>query len=190
MLEWIQRMDLWVLDWIQQHLRGPALDAAMPLVTMLGDGGIFFVLLALVLLISRRWRSLGRSLAAALLLGLLFGNLLLKPLVGRIRPYDLVEGVELLVAPLSDHSFPSGHTMAAFAFAGVFWCYRKEVGRWGIAAVVIAFLIAFSRLYLYVHFPTDVLCGAALGWLFGLLAVRMNRWWETGRAKKQRSSLP
>lgn len=190
MLDWIQKVDLWVLDWIQQHLRGPALDVAMPLVTMLGDGGVFFVLLTLVLLISRRWRSLGRSLTVALLLGLLFGNLLLKPFVGRIRPYDLVEGVELLVAPLSDHSFPSGHTMAAFAFAGVFWRYRKEVGCWRIAAVIIAFLIGFSRLYLYVHYPTDVLSGAVLGWLFGLLAVRINRWWETKRAKKQQNIVP
>lgn len=185
MLEWIQKIDFLVLDWIQHHLRGAALDVAMPLVTMLGDGGIFFVLLTLVLLCTKRWRSLGRSLAIALLLGLLFGNLLLKPLVARIRPYDLVQGIELLVEPLSDYSFPSGHTMASFAFASVFWYRRKEVGRWAIAAVVVAVLVAFSRLYLYVHFPTDVLCGAALGWLFGYLAVRLNGWWEKRRAEKQ-----
>lgn len=104
---------------------------------------------------------------------LIFGNLLLKPLVARIRPYDLMEGIELLIKPLKDYSFPSGHTMASFACASVFWHYRDTFKKWSIVALVLAFCVAFSRLYLYVHFPTDVLCGGLLGWLFGWIACRI-----------------
>lgn len=174
MMEWVQQFDFWILDWIQQHLKGGVLDVAMPLITALGNGGWLFLVLTGGLLLSKRYRQQGTTLGGALLLCLLVGNLLLKPLVGRIRPYDLVEGFELLVQPLRDYSFPSGHTMAATACAAVFWRYRRLFKGWSAVVLVGAVLMAFSRLYLYVHFPTDVLCGAALGAALAAVSIRAN----------------
>ena len=109
-------------------------------------------------------------IGAALILGLIFGNGILKNLFQRVRPYDLEEA--LVQTPLiekpSDWSFPSGHTLASFEAATVLMIRDK---RFGIPALVLAFLIAFSRLYLYVHFPSDVLAGVLLGVLFGCLGV-------------------
>lgn len=105
-------------------------------------------------------------------LGFIFGNMLIKNAVARTRPYDQVEGITLLVDKLSDYSFPSGHTLVAFEFFAVMcmlpikWFYKVFAG-------IVAFTMAFSRLYLYVHFPSDVLAGAGLGFLFGVMAVRM-----------------
>ncbi len=174
MMEWVQQFDFWVLDWIQQHLKGGLLDVVMPLITALGNGGWFFLVLTVGLLLSKRYRQQGKTLGGALLLCLLVGNLLLKPLVGRIRPYDLVEGFELLVQPLRDYSFPSGHTMAAAACAAVFWRYRRLFKGWSAVVLLGAVLMAFSRLYLYVHFPTDVLCGAVLGVAMAAISIRVN----------------
>lgn len=123
-MEWIQKIDFAVLDWIQQHIKGDFLDFLMPLITALGNGGIFFGLLAVFLLCRKKYRRAGIALLGGLTFCLIFGNLLLKPLVARIRPYDLMEGIELLIKPLKDYSFPSGHTMASFACASVFWHYR------------------------------------------------------------------
>ena len=106
-------------------------------------------------------------MALALVLGLLIGNLTLKPLIARIRPYDANPDVTLLIDRLSDYSFPSGHTLASFEAAAVLLLqYRAKA----IPALVLALLIAFSRLYLYVHYPTDVLAGALLGVAFAFLA--------------------
>ena len=166
MMEWVQRLDFRVLDWIQQHLKGRALDVAMPLITALGNGGWIFLVLTAGLLISKRYRQQGKTLGGALLLCLLVGNLLLKPMVGRIRPYQFVEGFELLVQPLRDASFPSGHTSSAFAAA---WALFRNDRQLGIPALVLAAFIGFTRLYLYVHFPTDVLGGIVFGIVLGIL---------------------
>ena len=119
---------------------------------------------ALVLLAVKKHRRLGWSVAAALVLDLICCNLVLKPLIGRMRPFA-VHPMELLIAPPGDASFPSGHTACSFAAAGAVWFagYRRA----GAAAFVLAAVIAFSRLYLYVHWPTDVLGGAVLGWVLG-----------------------
>ena len=107
-------------------------------------------------------------MGVALLCGLIVGNLTLKPLIGRIRPYDLNPGVSLLIDKLHDFSFPSGHTLSSFEGATVLLIRDK---RFGIPAMILAAIIALSRLYLYVHYPTDVLAGAVLGITFGILAV-------------------
>jgi undecaprenyl-diphosphatase len=102
----------------------------------------------------------GIMLLGSLLLCFLLGNLLLKPLVGRIRPCDIHSSIPLLIARPTDYSFPSGHTMSSFAAANIIFHANVELG---IAAYILALLIAFSRLYLYVHYPSDVLAGMILG---------------------------
>lgn len=172
-MEWILTFDFTILDWIQQHLRNEVLDTVMPLVTMLGDHGLFFVAMGMLLLCFRRARRCGVFLLLALLVGLLICNITLKPLIARIRPFDLKPGIDLLIEAPKDFSFPSGHTNASFVFATVIFCVNKK---WGVGAFILAALIAFSRLYLYVHYPTDVLGGILCGVLAGWLTVKIASW--------------
>lgn len=170
MFDQLNLFEIGILDWIQEVFRCAFLDWFFPLVTRLGDHGLFWILIAVVLLCFRKTRPTGCMMGVALLCGLLFGNTIMKPLFGRIRPYDAnVSGsVNLLVERLSDFSFPSGHTLASFEGAVVLMIRDK---RMGIPALVIAVLVALSRLYLYVHYPTDVLAGAILGTLFASFSV-------------------
>ena len=168
--DWIIETDFRILNWIQEYLRCEFLDQIIPVFTSLGEKGWFFILAAIIMLCIPKYRKWGLSLGLALLFGLLFGNLLIKNIVARTRPYDMVEEIVLLVNPLSDYSFPSGHTMAAFEFFAVV-CMMPIKKRYKVLAGVLAFTMAFSRLYLYVHFPSDVLVGMLLGTLFGLMGV-------------------
>lgn len=160
----ITQWDFSVLDAIAS-LRTPALDAFFSAITHLGDKGIVWIVLALILLCIRRTRPLGVCMALALIFDLLLCNMILKPLVGRIRPFALREVTLLIKAP-HDASFPSGHTAVSFAAAGVPALRRSKLA---IPALILASIIAFSRLYLYVHFPTDVLGGILVGLLCAML---------------------
>ena len=157
--------DLPILDWIASTLWCPFLDAVMPVITMLGDAGIFWMIIAAMLLLFKKTRRVGLGMGFAMLMGLLLCNLTLKPLCQRPRPYDYQYDVfgkmiPLIIERQHDFSFPSGHTIASFEAAGVIMLNNKK---WGIAALILACLIAFSRLYLYVHYPTDVLVSIVLG---------------------------
>lgn len=165
----MNEFELKILDFIRENLSCPFLDAVMPVITSLANAGIIWISAAAVLLIFKKTRKTGVSVAAALAIGFLVGNLLLKNAVGRIRPYDLNQGVEILVSRLSDYSFPSGHTLASFEAASVLLIRDKRLG---IPALILAVLIAFSRLYLYVHYPTDVLAGIILGTFIGIFACK------------------
>lgn len=172
-----ESFDLPVLDWIADKLWCPFLDAVMPVITVLGNGGLFWIAVAVALLLFQKTRRTGVGMAFALLMGLVLCNLTLKPLCQRIRPYDYQMEVFGKLIPLiidrpHDFSFPSGHTIASFEGAVVIWLNHKK---WGIAALVLASLIAFSRLYLYVHYPTDVLTSVALGFGLALLGNRLSR---------------
>ena len=166
-MEAILSFDFAILDWIQANLRCAALDVIMPLITHLGKSGIFFIVCAVLMLFFPKWRKTGWSIGVALLLGLIVCNIIVKPLVGRIRPYDM-KYVQLLISPEKDFSFPSGHTIAAFEFATAFAINKPK---WKIPVFVLAVLIAFSRLYLYMHYPTDVFTSVILGIIFGILGT-------------------
>ena len=168
----ITKMDLNILNWIQENLKNDVLDKVLPIITFLGDHGWTFIVAAVILLAIPKTREWGVKLASSLLLGLIFGNMLLKNVVARIRPYDVTENITLLVDKLSDYSFPSGHTMAAFEFFTVV-CLMPVKKVYKVLAGILAFTIAFSRLYLYVHYPTDVLGGMFFGTLFGIMGVRI-----------------
>lgn len=169
-------MDLSILQWIQGNLRCTVLDTVMPAVTALGNGGVLWLALAAVLLLRPQTRRTGWMLLGTLALESVCCNLLLKPLVARPRPFALEPGVQLLIATPGDFSFPSGHTAAGFAVASALYFGKSRL--W-LPALAAAALIAFSRLYLYVHYPTDVLAGAVLGaacgWAVRAAAERMRR---------------
>ncbi len=162
--------DLAVLDFIQEHFRSTFFDFVMPAVSSLANGGIFWIALSVVLLLFRRTRKYGLTMALALIFGALVCNVILKPAVARIRPYDLVGDIQLLIPRVSDFSFPSGHTTSSFAAASAL-IFSKARGRF--AALALAVLIAFSRLYLYVHYPTDVLAGILIGLCAGAAAWKI-----------------
>ena len=162
--------DLPILDWIQENLKNAFLDVVMPIITMFGDGGIFWIACAVILLCIPKTRKTGLGMAFALIMGLIVCNITLKPLVGRIRPYDFQEKlgvvIPLLTERMHDFSFPSGHTIASFEADTVLLINNKKLG---IPAMILAVLIAFSRLYLYVHYPTDVIFSVFAGILFAFL---------------------
>lgn len=170
------QLDFTILDWLQTHLQCGLLDRVMPWITALGEFGAIWILLALVLLIRKDTRPLGVCVAAALAVDLLLCNALIKPLVARPRPFALRPEVLRLIPPPSDFSFPSGHTAASFAATAALW--RGKSRLW-IPAVVLAAAIGLSRLYLGVHYPSDVLCGALLGIFCGLIgAFFAGKWME------------
>ena len=146
-------LEFWILDGIQ-NLRTPAADVLMPFITSFGNGGVIWIVLTVILLLDG-----------------IFCNLLLKNLVRRIRPCDINDAVRLLIPYPSDYSFPSGHTAVSFAAASALY-FAGEKYLWK-AALVLAAFIAFSRMYLYVHYPTDILGGALLGILCGYLGCRI-----------------
>lgn len=162
--------DLPILDWIQAHLQSGFMDKFMPFITKFGDHGTFWMIVAAVLFIFPKTRKTGLGMAIAMMIGLLVCNVTLKPLVGRIRPYDLQAEfgitIQLLGERMHDFSFPSGHTIASFEAAVVMLKNSKKLG---IPAMILAVLITFSRLYLYVHYPTDVIASIILGTLFALI---------------------
>ena len=167
--------DLPILDWIQAHLQCGFMDAVMPIITLFGEGGIFWIAWSVILLIIPKTRKTGLSMIIALLLGLLVCNVTLKPLVARIRPYDLQEQefgifINLLIERQHDFSFPSGHTIASFEASVALLKHSRKMG---IPALILAILVSFSRLYLYVHYPTDVLVSVVLGTAFAFIGCAL-----------------
>lgn len=159
-------MELRILDFLQT-IHTPLLDKILAFITSLGNAGIIWIVLAVVLLILPKTRKTGIIVAAALLMDFVLCNLILKNLVARMRPYDVNTAIAILIKKPLDFSFPSGHTAASFAaMTALFLAKMKKA--W-IAALVLAVLIAFSRLYFYVHYPTDVLGGAVVGILSGII---------------------
>ena len=174
-------IELNILDWFQT-LHTPFLDKLMVFITSLGNAGIIWIVMTIVFFLIPKMRKTGAVMAAALIIDLLLCNVILKNLVARTRPYDVNTGVQLLVSRLHDYSFPSGHTAASFA--SVTALYLAGEKRLGIAALVIAVLIAVSRLYLYVHYPTDVLGGILFGCISGWIGYHIIKFVEKKRSIK------
>lgn len=158
-------LELAILDFLQK-LHNGFLDPLMVFFTSLANTGIFWLLLAAALILfgKKEKKGWGLQVLLALAFSFLTVNVLIKPLVNRIRPFTFRPKLELLIPAPRDASFPSGHTSVSFAAAVAIYRCDKKWGQW---ALVLAVIIAFSRLYLYVHFPTDVLFGAAMGVLCG-----------------------
>lgn len=168
-LQSVQNLDGEILLQIQQHLRTDMLTPLMKFVTFLGNGGWFWILCAVVLLAIPKTRKTGYAAVFSLIFGAIVTNLLLKNIVARPRPFAEIEALIPLIAKPTDFSFPSGHTTASFAVALVM--LRMLPKKIGIPAVVLAALVAFSRLYLGVHYPTDVLAGFVVALVGSTVAV-------------------
>ena len=163
-------MEIEIIKSLNGALSSPFADAFFKFVTTLGNGGAVWIITAIALLCFKNTRIAGACLSLSLIFCLLIGNLTLKPLIARPRPFDADLSLVPLIPKPTDFSFPSGHTLSSFAAATSLTLSFKRRGAYSF---VLATLIAFSRLYLMVHYPTDVLFGIALGALLGFLAKKI-----------------
>lgn len=152
----------WEFDFLYaiQQIHQPVLNQIMVFLSALGNAGIFWIVLSLVLCIPKKTRTAGIQMLVSMAIAFLIANLILKPLIARDRPCWIDPTVPLLIKSPTDYSFPSGHSVNGFATAAALFCNNRKLG---IAALVLAALIAFSRLYNFVHFPTDVAAGILIG---------------------------
>lgn len=170
-MNFLTKIDLSILNLIQNTLKSGLMDKMMTSITALGNMGIFWILLIIIFLSTKEYKKLAKIMIVSLIINTVLVNIILKPLVGRIRPFEIVDGIKLLVLKPTDPSFPSGHSAISFCMMTVIALFSKSKSL-NIMAVVLAFLIAFSRLYLYIHYPTDVIVGAIMGVLCALLGSK------------------
>lgn len=169
MFQFFESIDIYILFFIQNYFKNSFLDKFMPLITKLGNFSILWIILACLFICTKKYKRIGIMIFISIFLCGLFGNIILKPLFKRVRPFELLHFTQLLISAPKDFSFPSGHTMTSFASATVIISQNKKCG---IHALILAFLISFSRLYLFVHFPSDVIIGAIIGCILGILSVK------------------
>ncbi len=156
----IQQIDWKVLDWIYIHLRRKGWNRVMVNLTRLGNMGLIWFSTLSILFLGKIHRRAALAMLFSLLGSALLGNILLKNLVRRPRPFNQRKGYDILIPPPQDYSFPSGHTSSSFAAATILCFFIPALA---IPAMIVAILIAFSRLYLCVHFLSDVLFSLFLG---------------------------
>ena len=177
-MEWLLEMDGQLLRWLMEVCSHPVLDDVMTWVSKLGNKGFIWIAIGVVFLLlglkNKIWRKRGAMVLFSLLANFLACNVVLKPLVDRTRPYYVLDYTPL-IPPVGDPSFPSGHTSASFAAATAIYAINKK---WGIAAYIFAAVMGFSRLYLGVHFPTDVVCGAIVGTAAAKVALYLMKKWQ------------
>lgn len=175
-MEFIQSLDYQILAAIIAHVRSDFLTPLVLFITHLGDGGTVWIILAALCLLRRQTRPCGVTMLLALLIGLLVGNMTIKPLVARPRPFLTYPELTNLIKQ-GGWSFPSAHAMSSFAAATSFFLFFRRSGHavYGIPVLVLAALIALSRLYVCVHYPSDVFCGALLGVALAFLSTWLVR---------------
>ena len=172
----ILNWDAGILLWIQEFIRNDFLTPVMKAITMSVDGGIFWIVLSVILICIPKTRKTGMCSALALVFSVIICNVLLKNLFGRIRPYEVIDGLNLLVKAADDPSFPSGHTSASFAASvAMLLSSNKKSKPYAIAAVVYAFIVGFTRLYVGIHYPTDVICAAIIASAFAVPATYLGK---------------
>lgn len=173
-----------ILLWLQENMRTDWLTHIIKFITSLSNGGVLWIVLAIVLVFIKKTRKDGFMLGVGLMLHLLLCNAILKNVFRRPRPYVEIEGLTSMLGKLSDYSFPSGHTAVTFMVAIIlFKRFPKYVG---ISMYVLAVLTGFSRMYLGVHYPTDILGGAVLGTVIGLGAMYIVDKYYNKREEKEK----
>lgn len=165
----IFNFDAAILLWLQNSFRNPVLNPIMIFITHLGDKGLFWIALTYLMLCFRKTRKTAVASMISMAIGLIVVNVALKNWVARVRPYELIEGLNLMIEKQHDFSFPSGHATNSLACAWVM--FRLLDKKYGIPALVLALLVSFSRLYVGVHYPTDVFAGIIVGIVAAELAI-------------------
>lgn len=173
-------MEADILLWIQNNIRNDVLTPIFKFITTLGNAGVIWIVLSVGLLIPKKIRRVGVLTLVSLLFSALIDNVILKNVVARTRPYDLIEGLTSLVGAQKDYSFPSGHTGSAFAAAVVMFLGLPK--KYGIPILVFACLMGLSRLYVGVHYPSDVLGGVLIGTGIALLTYWSGTAWIEQKA--------
>lgn len=170
MLEYITQIDFSILDFIQANLRTDFLDSLMVFFSMIGEGGAVWFIVAILMLFFKKSRVCGVVIILSMGVTLLVGEFGLKNLFCRVRPCNVNLDIEMLVKRPSSFSFPSGHTSSSFSAATSIFIFNKKLG---VPALVLAALIGFSRLYNYVHYPSDVLAGMIFGIIVSVLVYHL-----------------
>jgi len=160
MIELIQNFDIGILNFINDYFHNPIMDKIMTTITSIGNAGFIWIVIALILIIIPKYREVGIMTACALILNAILGEVILKNIVERSRPFNILDDIILLIKTPTSFSFPSGHTASSFAAVGIIGVMIKKY-KW--YALSLAILIAFSRIYLFVHYPTDIIGGIILG---------------------------
>ncbi|EKX80029.1 undecaprenyl-diphosphatase [Clostridium botulinum CFSAN001628] len=156
----IQNIDNCILYVIKKYVQNKYLDILMPRITKMGELGIIWIAIALVLILNTLYRIIGMVVILTLIISTIIGEGIIKHIVRRIRPCNQQNSFNMLILKPMSYSFPSGHTLSSFAVAEVLSVYFAQ---YKLILMTIAFLIALSRIYLYVHYPTDVIAGIILG---------------------------
>ena len=167
----ITEIDFLILNFIRHNLSGDFADGLMKFITHLGDGGAIWIITAIVLLCFKKTRRAGACLGVALVFVAIVGNVVLKNIFARTRPF-IEANMPIIINPPGGFSFPSGHTGSSFAAATVLSEFYKK---WAALFYIVASLIAFSRMYLYVHYPSDILGGIMLGVVIGFVCCKVLR---------------
>lgn len=162
----VNKFDMYILFLIKKYIHNKYLDILMPKITILGNLGIIWIVMAVALLLDKPYRIIGNYVLITLIISTAIGEGIVKHLVRRFRPFNKINDVKLLIKKPLTYSFPSGHTLSSFAVASVLSVFFTE---YAVIFIGIAFLIALSRIYLYVHYPTDVIGGI----IFGILCSKL-----------------
>lgn len=166
MIHYFSQLDSQILIWIQNNIVNPKLTPVITVITYLGNAAMIWIIIAIILAIHKKTRTTGILTMISLLITFLIVNVLLKNTVARVRPYDAYELIITLIGPQSDFSFPSGHTASSFAAAIVL--FERLPKKYSFWFLILAVAISLSRLYLGVHYPSDVLGGAAMGTMIAI----------------------
>lgn len=170
MIELIQKFDVEILNFINNYCHNPIMDKIMTAITSIGNAGFIWIVIALILIITPKYREVGIMTICALILNAILGELILKNIFERSRPFDILDDIILLIKTPTSFSFPSGHTASSFAAVGIIGVMIKKY-KW--YALSLAILIAFSRMYLFVHYPTDIIGGIILGMFSSWIVLKV-----------------
>ncbi len=173
----MNELEIGILKTVNTLLSCDILDILFVFISKIGNKGAIWIILAIGLMMFKRTRKWGVCASVALLMCLIIGNGILKPLIARMRPFDFDTSLSIIIPHLADGSFPSGHTLAAFAFSSAVSKYSKKCAPY---LYTLSTLMALSRIYLMVHYPTDVAGGVVIGMIFGHIAYKITeRYWKT-----------
>lgn len=172
MINLINNIDINILHFIRDNFSSPIMDKIMIIITSLGDSGFIWIVIGILLLLNNKYRKAGLVLLVGLLLTTILGEGIIKNIVQRPRAFITYPDINIIIQPPASFSFPSGHTGSSFAAAFIIAYYNKK---FGILAFILAALIGFSRLYLFVHYPSDVLAGMLLGTVSAMITLKITK---------------